>query len=87
MSQSMPNELAAMIAETDRLAKEIQALRAKQHLTDADVKKLADLKAEILQICPPDRFAWVEAFPVVDILKTLQDIQKEEISRGNSHEK
>ncbi len=87
MSQTMPDELTAMLAETERLVKEIGVIRAKQNLTDADIQKLADLKSELLKICPADRFAWVEALPAVDILKTLQSIQEEENLKGNLYEK
>ena len=67
----VPQELQRMIAETNRLSAEIQRIREKERPNVAEMRRLALLKAELLCNCPPERYAWVDGLPVVDILKTL----------------
>ena len=74
---AMPQELTLMLTETDRLTTAIRLLRAKKRLTLTELKQLAGLKADLLQLCPADRYAWREGLPVIDILKTLQQIETE----------
>lgn len=70
-------ELQRLVLESDRLSGEIQLLRSKKRITVADLRQLAGLKAELLQMCPPARFVWLDGLPVADILKTLSNIEKE----------
>ena len=67
----VPPELQRLILETDRLTLAIRMLRVKPRLTDPDLRRLARLKADLLVVCPPERYAWIDGLPVVDILKTL----------------
>lgn len=73
----VPPELQRLILETDRLALAIRMLRAKPRLRDLDLRRLARLKADLLVVCPPERYAWIDGLPVVDILQTLHQQQTE----------
>ena len=72
----VPPDLKRMIDETERLFSEIRLLRGKDRPTVAELRKLAVLRAELLRTCPPERYAWLNGLPVIDILKTLN--QQEE---------
>lgn len=73
----MPPELQRLIPETDRVAAEIRTLKSKKRLSLSDLRRLACHKARLLQICPPERYVWVDGVPVADILKTLSEQQSE----------
>lgn len=73
----LPAELQHIVSEGDRLTEEIQLLRSKKRLTAADLRRLADLSAKLLKVCPTARYAWIDGIPACDILKTLQRIEKE----------
>ena len=74
----MPPEIQLLVLHGNRIASEIQRLNAaKSRLQTADFKQLAILKAELLIVCPPERYVWLDGKPVVDILKTLYKIKKE----------
>lgn len=75
----LPPELRRLVIETDRVAAEIRNLKSKKRLPLADLRQIACHKARLLQMCPPERYAWIDGFPVADILKTLhqQEVEKE----------
>jgi hypothetical protein len=73
----VPPELNRMLLETDDLVTRIMLLKEKKRMTMRDLHHLAVLKTELLKICPPERYAWVDGLPVVDILKTLHLHQTE----------
>jgi hypothetical protein len=66
-----------LITETNRITLEIRLLKSKHRLTDRDLQKLAGLKADLLRVCPSIRYDWIDGKPVVDILKSFQQIGKE----------
>ena len=67
----MPSELQGPLIESNRLAAEIRLLRNKKRLSIANLRRFADLRVEMLALCPPTRFVWIDGLPVADILKTL----------------
>ena len=72
----LPPELRNLIAETDRCLLAITLLRCRNPLTTAELRRLAELKAALLQMCPRERYSWIDGLPVVDILKTLHNQNK-----------
>lgn len=71
----IPQEIINMVRQSEKLKSEIQKLKSKPKLSLSDLKDLANLKAELLRHCPPERFFWSEGKPAVDILKELTKIQ------------
>lgn len=74
--QSSPG-VARLILEADRLTLAIRLLKGKPRLTDSDLRELARLKTDLLHVCPPARYDWVDGLPALDILKAFQQIEKE----------
>lgn len=73
----MPLELRNLVSETETRLSAIAILRARSRLTTAELRKLALLNARLLILCPPERYAWIDGLPVVDILKTLNQQEME----------
>lgn len=75
MKIPIPAEIIDMVLQSEKLKDEIQMLRSKPRLSLSDLRALANLKAELLRVCPPDRYLWLQGKPAVDILKELTKIQ------------
>ena len=76
-TNTMPDELVKIVVESDDLQERIKALRAKPRLTLADLKELVDLRLALRRVCPPGRFGWLDGRPIIDILKTTIQLEKE----------
>jgi hypothetical protein len=74
---AMPDEFVRIVMESDELLERIKVLRAKPRLTLTDLKELVDLKLALRRVCPPGRFGWLDGRPVIDILKTTIQLEKE----------
>lgn len=48
------------------------------HTTACDFRQAARIKARLALLCPPSRYAWIDGRPCVDILETLNQIEKED---------
>ncbi len=73
----MPDDQLQMVKESEELLGRIKLLRSKPRLTLADLKELVDLKLELRRVCPPGRFGWLDGRPIIDILKTTIQLEKE----------
>jgi hypothetical protein len=71
----VPAEIIDMVLRSEKLKDEIQMLRNKPRLSLSDLRALASLKADLLGVCPMERYVWREGKPAVDILKELTKIQ------------
>lgn len=75
MKVPIPAEIVNMVLESEKLKAEIQALRNKPRLSLSDLRALANFKAELLMVCPAERYLWLEGKPAVDIVKELTKIK------------
>ena len=50
---------------------EAKQIRSKLALDDSDLRRLADLQVELLDLCPAIRYGWHEGVPVIDIWDEL----------------
>jgi len=71
MYTKLPDELGKIQERTAEITAELRVLKRKQHLTDFDLKRIAELRSEVTSLCPPERFAWVDGRPVIDVLNEL----------------
>ena len=76
-AEKMPTELIHMIQESDELVERIRTLKSKPRLTLSDLRELVNIKVELRRVCPADRYGWLDGRPVIDILKTLNTLEKE----------
>ncbi len=73
----MKSELAAIHERTLSALKEVRALRSMANLSDHELERLACLLVELSELCPPERFAWVDGLPVIDVVAELVKIEHE----------
>lgn len=64
-------------ARTDTILSEARTIRSKPILNDTDLERLAELKIELISLCPPLRYAWHEGAPVMDIWAELLKTEEE----------
>ncbi len=65
---------------TRQLLTEIRKLRSEKELSDRDLRRLANLRAALNGLCPPDRYLWADGVPVLDIVDELEKAMKGESS-------
>lgn len=66
------DQLRRIVQKTDALLEEIRDIKKSgDALSEEQWKRLALLKAELNELSPADRFLWIEATPIADILKIL----------------
>ena len=74
---AMPDEFVRIVMESDELLERIQVLREKPRITLTDLKELVDLNLALRRVFPPGRFGLLDGRPVIDILKTTIQLEKE----------
>ena len=78
MSLKLPKVLLNRNIRTKKTLQEIHQLRMKPLLSGEDFHRLAELRAEINQLNPPQCFAWLDGKPVIDIIDELIKISPED---------
>lgn len=73
----MKTGLKAICERTASVLKEIRALQSVEELSDENLERLAFLRTELRELCPPERYAWVDGLPVIDIAAELVKIENE----------
>lgn len=81
----LPRTLLNRHARTGEILREVRLLRAKPSLSESDLRRLAELRAELAILSPPERYGWVDGLPVVDILGELVAIRNSRRQITNMH--
>lgn len=69
--------LRKMHERTQCLLKAVSELQALENIAEADIEQLALLKTELLELCPPERYAWIDGLPKIDIVAELTKLDDE----------
>lgn len=64
------NCLKKRVERTRSVIVEIRAIKQKAP-SEADVTRLIELRRELVELCPPDRYGWIDGRPVIDIIEGL----------------
>jgi hypothetical protein len=67
----MENDLKLIVSETSRLIAEARIIKAISAPTITDLRRLVAIRLELTRLCPPERYAWADGLPQVDILAEL----------------
>jgi hypothetical protein len=75
MMQDVLKFLQANVAESRKILEEARRIREKGNLTEDDYRQLAELRVDLMGLCPPLRYAWKDAAPCIDIWQELLKIE------------
>ncbi len=65
------NHFKHQVEQTRSVIVEIRAIKQKEAPSEADVTRLIELRRELVELCPPDRYGWIDGEPVIDIIEGL----------------
>lgn len=69
--------LRKMYERTRYLLNAVGELQARENPSEEDIERLAFLRTELAGLCPPERYAWVDGLPVIDIVAELAKLEDE----------
>ena len=67
MALNLSEILLPSVARSRLIIEEVWTIQAKIVLNDSDMKRLAELKIELREFCPPSRYGWYDGIPVIDL--------------------
>jgi uncharacterized DUF497 family protein len=75
--ESTGSGLRKIYERTRDLLKVSRELQSRENPSEADIEQLAFLVMELSELCPPERYAWIDGLPAIDIVAELTKIEDE----------
>ena len=69
------NKLLPLYYKTRKILVRIKEMQSKENLSEYDFKKIALLRTELMELCPPERYLWNDGYPQIDIVTELIKIE------------
>ena len=75
--ETTESALRKMYERTRYLLNAIGKLQVRENPSEEDIEQLAFLRTELAGLCPPERYAWIDGLPVIDIVAELAKLEYE----------
>jgi hypothetical protein len=75
--ETTESALRKMYERTRYLLNAIGELQVRENPSEEDIEQLAFLRTELAGLCPPERYAWIDGLPVIDIVAELAKLEDE----------
>jgi hypothetical protein len=74
--EGIENVLLPRVIRTQELIAQAKQIKNKPSLSDDDLRRLAELRIELVSLCPALRYAWREGIPIIDVWQQLIEIER-----------